>query len=428
MARIKSVVSVEEMVHNTVETFVKDATVMYPNFLETAPLFVTYYSISSYQSTFDESFENYNEVAGEESPNKFHRIQGFPLYSIDLSDFSLNQSDDGWSSEVQSSAIVLPDTTIPLPDDLFEIEFNSKKYLFQVTNVTPDNIGNNCFYRISFRLGQYRKDEVERQTVENFKIDYNLIGRQKNTLIKLDYNNHIINIKDKYDILLDTYKSNYFDKYLSSFVFKDLRLLDQYLNYFIINNDISKPFIEFRNSTIISPDLMKYIDLGNYSRSLYKLIEDNNFLPLVKKSYNIHQEKNGYGKFQFFHFTQNKAYFVKYTEPKDNSSVIGLDFSFLASQYPITDPNLEFLRLYASIFLNLDDKGKLTQKVMYDRSIGLQLENEELLNKILDQIPLLEARHPRFPEDVLGVQLNNYHAIPLILNALREIYHFLVRT
>ena len=126
MARIKSVVSVEEMVHNTVETFVKDATVMYPNFLETAPLFVTYYSISSYQSTFDESFENYNEVAGEESPNKFHRIQGFPLYSIDLSDFSLNQSDDGWSSEVQSSAIVLPDTTIPLPDDLFEIEFNSK--------------------------------------------------------------------------------------------------------------------------------------------------------------------------------------------------------------------------------------------------------------------------------------------------------------
>ena len=271
MGRIAQVLPTTEIVKNNINTYITDSTNNYPNFLDEAPVFVTYYSRSHFESTFDPSLEHYNEIAGEESPNKFHKIENFPIYSLDTSDFGKTLNEDGWSGEVSSSCIVLPNTITPKPDDLIEIEIHSTKYLFQVINGSSDNYGNAKFYKLEIRISQYRKEEADRQVTDEFEVNFDLIGKYDNIIVKKSLNKYLDSIRDKYDRLLKVYNELFFDKFANYYREPFLKFIDQNLNKFIVENELNKPFIEYRNSTIVSTSLNKYINIREYNESIFFL-------------------------------------------------------------------------------------------------------------------------------------------------------------
>jgi hypothetical protein len=428
MGRIQKVLPTETIVKEVVQTFMKDSTTQYPSFLETAPTFINYYSRNAYTSTHDVSFENFNEIAGEESPNKFHKIENLPIYSLDTSEFGSNLDDAGWSGDINSSGIILPDTITPKPDDLLEIVINSKKYLFQVTNGTADNFNNNKFYKISFKLSQYTKTEVEQATTETFKVDYSLIGKQKNTLIKKSYVEFLEDLKYKYDELLSAYKESYFNVTLGTFVLEDTRILDQFLNYFIIENNLAKSFVQYRNSIAISPTLHKYVDRRKYSDSFFSLIKANDYPKLKDTKLSLLADLvTGNKHYEIFYFLKNKANFVIYQNYIQNSTILDLDYSFLSlPTFSSDDANLNFIYKYSKIFMKLNELGQL-QDGLVEVDSTTNVEVKEFFEDILSDINSLQPVYSRFPEDVMGNYVCNYYSTPIVLFALKELYAIIVK-
>lgn len=88
MAKVKKILTTEELVNRNLEQFTKDSTETYPAFQESTPVFVTYYNKSAYASDADVNFENFNQAVGVESPNLFYEIASLPLYEMTTADFS----------------------------------------------------------------------------------------------------------------------------------------------------------------------------------------------------------------------------------------------------------------------------------------------------------------------------------------------------
>ena len=416
MGKIVGVMPVEDIIKNNIDTYIKDSTQAYPNFLDTAPVFVTYYSKSAYKSTYDESFEAYNEIVGSESPNKYHKIENLPIYSLDTSDFGTDLSDDGWTGEVSSSGILLPDMVKPLPDDLIELSIHSKKYLFQVTNGTSDNFGNSKFYKISFRLSQYKKDEAERQVSETFKVDYNLIGKGASPVVQKNYHEFLDILRAKYDALLGAYKETFFDSSSQAFVFKDLGILDQFLNTFLTNNGLLTPFTQYRNSTVISPTLKKYTKLQEYNKTIFAQMERIEFEAVRNSTVFLNADAIGRKQYEFFYMLRNKYALVKHATDDPNLSA---PFKIIIPSISTsTDINQRFIHY----FLNVLGGNKAVLNP------DTTLTNEEIFVALLEEIDKIEIRFDTLFDNVSNIDLPDYYLTPLILFALKQVYLLITRT
>lgn len=413
MAKIKSVLTTQEIVTNNIDTYLNDTTRDYPNFLETAPFFVTYYSRSAYQSTFDTSLENYNEIVGEESPNKFHKIDNLPIYSLDTSDFNQEMGDEGWKGEISSSCIILPNTVTPKPDDLIEIEIHSKKYLFQVTNGSSDNYGNNTYYKINFRISQYTSTEADKQITEEFEIDFDLIGKSNNVLIKKDYAKALLQIEAVYNELLESFKYTYFDKAAQSFVLKELQILDQFLNYFIEDNGLNKPFLEFRNSTVISPLVKRYLRLTDYHKTFYSLLSKDTLANVEDLRLHVFLEHSKETQYKFMYFLKNKYKFVFYG--KEKVSLQGISAISILQKDSIglendTSLNLIFIKAFIDLINNANTEN-----------------SKNRLDAIIKLIPTITVDYNSFINEVTEDKaIFDYYLLPILLFTLKRLHSLII--
>lgn len=401
------VLPMSEIVRSTVDTYIKDSTQTYPEFLNEAPLFVTYYSRNLYESTYDTSFEAYNEIVGEESPNKFHKIENLPIYSLDTGDFGKTLNDDGWTGELQSSCIILPNTVTPKPDDLMEIEIHSKKYLFQVINGSSDNYGNTKFYKLEIRISNYRKDEAERQTTEELEVNFDLIGKVDNVVVKKSLNKYIETLREKYDHILKVYRENSFDKILNFFIEKDLSLLDYNLNKFIRDNELNKPFLEYRNSTAISGSLDKYVKLSTFDRSFFGNLSNGSEMKLHEVSFFVVMYPLSLTKYSTSYFAGTTINIATYENvPKD----IFFSYEFNLSKLSSEDYNSIFIERCLTFLINEKEKNNL----------------QYLEDSILPLIPKLQPEYEGAREGITNKSdLISYYKNPLILFCLKEIFYII---
>lgn len=427
MGRIANVVPIKDVVENSIQSFVSDATMVYPNFLETAPIFVTYYSRAVSKSTYDESFEAYNEITGSESPNKYSKVEDLPIYSLDTSDFSTEMGDQGWAGQVSSSAIILPDTIQPKTDDLLEISFHTKKYLFVVTSGTPDNFGNNKFYKINIQLSQYTVKEVERQVDEEYKIDYDLIGKKANTLIKKSYAESLGTLRTTFDLLLKVYMEQFYKTNSQSFVNSNNGSLDQYVNYFLTKNSLLTPFVPYRNSCFISPTIGRYVDKIIYQSSFLKLIEELKFPNLSTEKTYILKSPLGKERYEFMALLGG-GNFVEYTltpQSSTNTIVDIVDLAFFNETTVLEDPNQKFIYDFSRFFYNLDEYGKLSDGVKLGD--GLSVSGKEHFEKLLKSIDDIDVRYVKLGDN-FNVPISDYYLTPLLLFALKHLFYLISKT
>lgn len=271
------ILSAHEITKNNIETYIKNSTVDYSKFLNSAPTFVLYYSKNSFETTYDNTFEAVNEVVGAESPVKFNKIKDFPLYSIQNSSFGTDITDFGISTDVSSSAIILPNTIKPEVDDFFTLFYDGNVRLYRVSNIEVDSYRSTTYYKITFYLSSSSINDIDLQTEKTLHVDYENIGKSKNPFTEENKYDIYQDLKKIFDGLLENFLYNYYDdkshslvnKYFSTIYTTDLFVMDTNVNYFINENKLNSFFNKFREFNYIHRDLLNKIERPLYRKTIY---------------------------------------------------------------------------------------------------------------------------------------------------------------
>ena len=152
----------------------------FSKFLESNPLFVTYYSINRQLSMTDSGFGDIEEFLGPTSPIRFNEIKEFPIYGInDLIPDIENDEQKGLDLTLDvNGLIILPNTIKPQADDFFYLKLPgmSTGCLFHVTDYKHTSFNSNDFYTIDGTLDyvfnqtntEKRYRQLQNQVVERY--------------------------------------------------------------------------------------------------------------------------------------------------------------------------------------------------------------------------------------------------------------------
>jgi hypothetical protein len=104
-------------------------------FIESTPVFTTYFHINNNESTVDDGYKDIESIIGIKSPLRYQKITEFPIYNIEGITLALEESEYGLDSSYSGEGTILPNTIKPLPNDFFMINHLDKQYLFRITDI-----------------------------------------------------------------------------------------------------------------------------------------------------------------------------------------------------------------------------------------------------------------------------------------------------
>lgn len=268
------------------QRMVEDTTFQFENrfkspsarFIDTTPIFVTYYHINIDETTVDEGFLDVASVIGNRSPIRFNKIENFPLYGMDQIVLSLGDDDQGIDTTWEGDGIVLPKTIKPVPNDFFIIPTLKDSYVFRVTNIQYDTVMPDNYYKIEFKLeyiDSVKISEIEKQVIDNHVCILENIGTENNCIIEKSSYLKIKEIEKMYREIKELYMAMFYNERHNVFLCEttDGRFLYDPLQTYFIN--IHKLFNEKTDlSTLILTD--QYEDPKRkykYAKSVYKFLE-----------------------------------------------------------------------------------------------------------------------------------------------------------
>lgn len=240
----------------------------------------TYYNLNTTMTTLDEATRsNYAELSTD-SPLRFNKINNFYLYGINKIEPSLEVTEFGLEgSDIQGDAIILPNTIIPYPNDLFCLDQLDKKYIFRVTAVNPNTLDTGAvMYKINYSLASSDGVEhIEPQVVKEFIFSIENYGSNFGCLIESATASRVQDI-ERYTIMLkDYYISIFYDSKIQSFAYLRngcFKVHDPYLIEFMIRNSILKGSTQY-----IHLDQQVYLSSTfgvEYDRTFFSALEDKN--------------------------------------------------------------------------------------------------------------------------------------------------------
>lgn len=247
-------------------------------FIDTTPVFVTYYHVDTDNTTVDEGFLDVASVIGHRSPIRFNKIENFPLYGMDQIVLNIAEDDQGLDTTWDGDGIVLPKTIKPVPNDFFVIPTLKDYYIFRVTNIQYDTIMPDNYYKIEFKLeyiDSTKLEEIEKQVLEEHVCVLENIGTETNCIIEKSSYQKIKEIENMYAEIKDLYMAMFYNDRHNVFLceIEDNKLLYDPLQTYFIN--IHKLFNNKNDlSTIILTD--QYDDPKRkykYAKSVYKFLE-----------------------------------------------------------------------------------------------------------------------------------------------------------
>ena len=198
----------------------------YGKYLQSAPNFVTYYSRDQEASTEGSGLGEVEEVVGERSGIRYNRVNNVPFYMVEDSAPELMADGIvGLNYMVESTAVIIPDTVVPVPNDLFVFSYweqtRDKTVVFRITNVSTTAVDSNTYYQVSFQSTPYDYNELEsKQLVDRYEVIYDHIGSSKPAvLMEKDY---ILaeRLEKTFDKVASIYIEDYYDDRLNVFTYK----------------------------------------------------------------------------------------------------------------------------------------------------------------------------------------------------------------
>ena len=252
----------------------------YNKFLESRPIFITYYSQDSVLSTADTGMQTVERLVGSSSPIKYNQLKEFPLYGTQLSQIDINDGDFGLNPEFRSEGVILPGTITPKVGDFFTIDYMEKDYLFKVIDINGDTIKSNSgYYKIQFKFSKPEDDTlIENNIGEKYTVIYDNLGSNETRSIVRDDDFSLLTelkkIKSKLSII---YKDVFYNNQTNTFTFTEiinheelptcLEVYDIFLTYFLKKNKLIDSILLQVENTYKNFNLI-------YNNSIYGFLEN----------------------------------------------------------------------------------------------------------------------------------------------------------
>ena len=272
------IINEQKMVEDTTFQFENRFKSPTARFIDTTPVFVTYYHVDIDNTTVDEGFMDVASVIGHRSPIRFNKIENFPLYGMDQIVLNIAEDDQGLDTTWDGDGIVLPKTIKPVPNDFFVIPTLKDYYIFRVTNIQYDTVMPDNYYKIEFKLeyiDSTKLEEIEKQVLEEHICVLENIGTETNCIIEKSSYQKIKEIEKMYAEIKDLYMAMFYNDRHNVFLceIEDGKLLYDPLQTYFVN--IHKLFNSKNDlSTLILTD--QYDDPKRkykYAKSVYKFLE-----------------------------------------------------------------------------------------------------------------------------------------------------------
>ena len=210
------------------------------------PTIVTYYNINHNASTLDKGTSTLYDDIGQNSSLRFNKIENFHLYGIEKINVNLDVGEYGLESPIEGEALILPNTIVPVPGDMFIINHViDKPYIFMVTGIGIDTLYTGAnFYKISYKLTRTDMDALTSletvQTIKRFTYKAGNVGTTLTPLIESNQAELIDKIEDNIDTLLNYYMNLFYKNSVQNFIleYQHMYLYDPYLIEFMIRNKL----------------------------------------------------------------------------------------------------------------------------------------------------------------------------------------------
>lgn len=193
----------------------------YPLFNDSKASIVDYFNLNITQSTLDEALRIPYANLGTDSPLRFNFIEDFYLYGLDRATVSFESGDFGLeSSDITGEIYILPNTIRPYPGDYFLLKYLKKKYLFKITEVSPDTFDNGAnYWRAAYKLDQPDADKLYPLVVDKFNFCTGTVGSNFKSVVK----STTFDLASKLDSIAVTlkkyYKSLYYNDKVQTYTF-----------------------------------------------------------------------------------------------------------------------------------------------------------------------------------------------------------------
>ena len=210
------------------------------------PTIVTYYNINHNASTLDKGSSTLYDDIGQNSSLRFNKIENFHLYGLEKINVNLDIGEYGLESPIEGEALILPNTIVPVPGDMFIINHViDKPYLFMVTGIGIDTLYTGAnFYKISYKLTRTDMDALTSletvQTIKRFTYKAGNVGTTLTPLIESNQAELIDKIEENIDTLLNYYMNLFYKNSVQNFIleYQHMYLYDPYLIEFMIRNKL----------------------------------------------------------------------------------------------------------------------------------------------------------------------------------------------
>jgi len=254
-------------INKNIEIYTKNKVGQYSKYLNSNPIFVTYYSLSDANIRADSGLGGVEEEIGPQSPLRWNKILEFPLYNIPDLKPQLQDEDNGTDIELDLNDIaLLPNTLKPKPEDYFIIDIpNVKPLLFRVNSFGYNSIQSNDYYTLEadlWHIGANAYDMIQPQVIDEYSCIFENIGTDDKCFIKNTDLDKVYALERCIMEIRDWYTSIYYNKYLNLFWqrsgyinnhFEDVWNYDIYLTRFINESKIFQDDFNI-NSIVLTYD------------------------------------------------------------------------------------------------------------------------------------------------------------------------------
>lgn len=212
----------------------------------------TYYNLNTTMTTLDEATrDNYGELTAN-SPLRFNKVTGFYLYGISKIEPSLEINEYGLEGDnIDGECVILPNTIIPYPGDVFTLNQLGDKYLFKITHVNPNTLETgSIMYKANYVLcGSDGLQSIEDKVVKRYKFIYSNMGTNVACLIEDETYSELSEIQEISTMLKDYYIQLFYDARVQTICYyrdsAGFKVHDPYLLEFLIRNDILSGSTEY---------------------------------------------------------------------------------------------------------------------------------------------------------------------------------------
>ena len=244
-------ISIEQSAYTAgiIDQYAQNKVGMYSKYLNLTPTFVTYYSLNQIMSRTDTGTGSVASEYGYNSPLRFNKIKGFPVYNLPVLSPDISYDETGISIDIDLSDItILPKTIKPTVPEfmIVDIPASDLKALFRVNNFRYNTIQSNDYVTLSLDLkeiGPNVNEKIDSLVVKTFVTVFDNIGTEDSCFIEEENISTINSLVDTINNITELYRDLYWDRKIGNYVLHNQLepakvIYDPYLNRFIDETDM----------------------------------------------------------------------------------------------------------------------------------------------------------------------------------------------